>query len=1633
MKQSLKIFLILGVLFALLYSGIRVGAAGEIEYTLEEDGGEYILSAYSDGSLAPIMRSGKISEIFDYLNSYKESEKRIVFGDVSVYENIDFGGGAYSLTGKITVHGSVINIHSGSVEIDDAKINLESGSYIRIKGGKLQMNLGRINAPSASAVVMDYSASAVFIMQGGEIIADAEDAALRLDYGSAYISGGKISNKSSFAAEIKSSLTLTDAPSLIGEAYDIKTTLPITLGRDNKKFLGNISVKYEAEFEKGSITPVFYSADERALSGIRFYDINEELCDIKFISEHSGAIEKNFGGVYLPYYVSFYHEGALLKREEILSGMRCESFIPGEVEGYLFSGWSTERRGGSLFDFAKEINEDIVLYSRYSLKAPEFTLKSFSSYYTGDTYNVGFESVSHPLIDSAFLSYEWYKDGVKISNSKSSVALTAVSDSGSYKCKLIFSYGSDTVEVMTPEVVFSIKKAIIEAPEIAPKIYTGGVLFPDIYSTYLYSVSEVSGIKVGSYPVKLSATDMENYEFEGGKSEIFIDFNILRAENYWTERISVSSIYEGNSPMPKASSRFGDAEYLYSSSKDGVYTSDVPYSVGVYYCICRVRENENYTALESEAIEFSIYEEIAIGLSLYTMPTVAEYKAFDLFSSFGLSLMATYNSGRTEIIEKENLSISYQTSITLRYGDNAVIASYDGLFVLVPITVLPAEYNLSGLSFSDIEAFYSGEYQSIAFSGALPIGEDGIPLEAFIVGGGTDAGEYKITLNFKSESRDYRIPEPMVARLLIKPFESVVTFSKTDFVYDGNLKCPEAYYTDIDGRKRFLKVNGARSLAGEYEATAVCDDENYKLLSPRVSYRILKADYDFSNIVWSGDEFIYDREEKRVSVSGLPSGVSVIGYSDNAGIDAGEYTAYVSLSYDTLNYNAPPVISHNWRIKKADYALDGFRFLDNVAVYDGEMHYPILVGEMPIGLDGIALEYSFGAGASSVREGIVSVNISFATKSNNYNVPEDISANVEITPFGIAVIWGSAEFVYNMHSQAPIASASECEIRVLGAVSGAGSYIATAITVDSNYYVINATKEFTIAKAENLWTSRLEIENIFEGNKPSPRAECIAGNVEYRYTDKDGNELSEPPTESGEYYVYAIALGNENYNEKNSEKLRFEIIKIIPIGIDAHLIRKEFSAFQTLRDEDITVKVFYNDGSERILSLSEAAVAYQSADSFRFSDGSFKLSYMGFEKIIDISVIKAEYDMTKVRWENLYHVYDGNEKRAELSGLPEGVAVESYIGGVGTFCGEYSASAVLIYDSENYIEPKLPEGVLVIEKAVVMLPLIENLIYNGKGQLPKIEESALYEIIAEENRDAGLYSLELRLTDSKNYKFESGEGAAYLEYEILPMQITLKLADVHKYAFSPYEIPEYEIVNGEVISGDTLDLRFDFGKAGVSCVSENPNYIISILGGKIIKHNALSNNSVLALFIILIILIAVILLVYIIIKKRGAIYNYLMMIRCRMRSYEKLKNSDTEVKVNEEYEMKKPAEVLDASMSVDRERADSLISDSLAKELVRREYVKVYTEGNKKGIINIDTINENFTPGERVDVNKLKEMSLIPYDTAYIKVLARGLIDKPLKVYANDFSLSAVKMIALTGGEAIRCISIKKTSDENKK
>ena len=99
--------------------------------------------------------------------------------------------------------------------------------------------------------------------------------------------------------------------------------------------------------------------------------------------------------------------------------------------------------------------------------------------------------------------------------------------------------------------------------------------------------------------------------------------------------------------------------------------------------------------------------------------------------------------------------------------------------------------------------------------------------------------------------------------------------------------------------------------------------------------------------------------------------------------------------------------------------------------------------------------------------------------------------------------------------------------------------------------------------------------------------------------------------------------------------------------------------------------------------------------------------------------------------------------------------------------------------------------------------------------------------------------------------------------------------------------------------------------------------------------------------------------------------------------------------------------------------AEELMADEEAEELV----VAAERESDRRcqTIVNIDTLSEYFEDGERVGIEEMKER--IPFfnkKATYVKVLARGVLTKTLEVEADDFSLDAVKMIALLGGKVFR-------------
>lgn len=1629
MKTNRFIFFIISLITLSIIFGIRTSAnVSDDGYIVSESGGVY--SLYISGAESErLCESFRLSDIISVI----PGGASVAFDSVSVSENIILPLGDYRFGGSIKLSsGGVITVPEGAtLTLSDINIDIPKASdgYVRVKGGGLNTESGTvISSEGGVPIVLDFSADALVNLFSGSITS-SRTPCVNAKSGRVNIIGASLSSASSAAVKSSATLALGGGASVVGSGIDIETEAPIRNSYGTEYYTRELRVKFLALFASGSMTEVLYNTSAESSQKVKVYDENGTLYQHRFFAVSELSDERNFSAVYLPHRVSYYCKGEKIHESEILGGLCAEPIEYTLERGYYFSGWYSDESLSVPFDFSSPVNSDVSVYLEKRLEKPSFSLSSLSFTYDTLTHTLGFGELSHPLGESGIFSFEWYKNNQFISSAKE-LKITEVKESGSYFCKLKFSYNGDFVEIVTPEVSVTVKKKTVALPTIQSKAYTGYTQYPDIDSSRYYTAVATGGVDASDYPVRLTLNDPDNYRWESSETAfIDISFSITRAKNLWREEVSVTDSYVGFPPQISCKAAFGEVKYLFSLTASGEYSMAAPSAEGSYYLVCEVVGTDNYEGLRSEPIAFNILGEKVLGMYIERMPDKTEYTAFERFLPTGISVVVDYNSGRQLRIGAESLGISYTAGDSFRFGDSSVMISYGGVSLPVSVSVKRAEYDISDIVFRDREVVYSGEYNVISYFGELPLGKDGIALSASVVGGGVGVGEYSLSLVFSTNSENYKTPEPILAKLTILPMPVRVTVDSVEFVYNGSPQAPYAYFLNENAIRVPVTVFGAKTNAGEgYVATFVSPTGNYTLDITEVSFGIRKADYDVVGVRLDNRQFVYDGTEKTVNITGLPEGVGIIGYTDNFATNAGVYTVNAMLSYDSENYNEPILPTLQWRIERAEYDMSGIVFTDKLSPYSGELQYPDVFGNMPIGLDGISPSFTFSRGVLDVTDEPIPIDIIFYTESENYKIPEGIVRSVRITPKPIYAVWENTVLTYNEKEQAPRASSEYTAITVKGGGINAGCYLAYAESVSKNYTVVNSECEYVIEKAENAWVRPPVIKDIFESGELVCEAEALGGYVSVKfYRDEAHSEEIEKPTESGIYYAVVYSTESDNYLSLVGEPLRFEIKEVCLIGISASVLGSDFCAFERLDGGDFSVTLHYNDGTEAPLESGSAAVIYQNGSSLRRRDTSVKFSYLGFEASCDISVGLAEYDLSGVIWENGRVSYNGKEQRISVSGLPEGVFVREYEGGVGVSVGEYPVRVYLDYDEENYYPPDVLQSKLVIEKCLIATPIFESVVYDGKAHLPTAPENTY---IAEAAPSAaGVYELTLRLSDGECYTFLGEKNEITVSFEIEKATLTLTVDNIRLHLFEELPTPSYTVLG--LIGEDTSEFEFSEINGILYAAPTNPNYSVKIIGGEIEKLSYPTRDYLNNIFICILLFAIFALIAFVIATRREQIFSYISGVRSLVQRRRESfgRTVATRAKIDRPqpiYLLPEAGGEYSSIMSVDMPKADSLISDTMAKNLIKRSYDSILTSGHKKAIVNIGAVSSAFSAGDTVNINKLKEKGLVREDAGYVKILADGVIDKPLFVYANAFSLSAVKMIALTGGEAVKVTTAKK-------
>ena len=105
--------------------------------------------------------------------------------------------------------------------------------------------------------------------------------------------------------------------------------------------------------------------------------------------------------------------------------------------------------------------------------------------------------------------------------------------------------------------------------------------------------------------------------------------------------------------------------------------------------------------------------------------------------------------------------------------------------------------------------------------------------------------------------------------------------------------------------------------------------------------------------------------------------------------------------------------------------------------------------------------------------------------------------------------------------------------------------------------------------------------------------------------------------------------------------------------------------------------------------------------------------------------------------------------------------------------------------------------------------------------------------------------------------------------------------------------------------------------------------------------------------------------------------------------------------------------------SVKDTEVGTLIATEVANSMISRTN-RVVNKKNK-GFINVGQLNQYFNANETVTLDEIKKrIPNVDKNLTFCKLLAHGVLDKPLIVDLDDYSVDAVKMVLITGGKVIR-------------
>ncbi len=833
------------------------------------------------------------------------------------------------------------------------------------------------------------------------------------------------------------------------------------------------------------------------------------------------------------------------------------------------------------------------------------------------------------------------------------------------------------------------------------------IIFEDMEVVYNGSIQRIE--IVGELDSFIEVEYLNNENINAGIYEVTAVFTST-SNNYLSPENMVANLTINKATYDMSNIVFDNKNVVYTGEAHRVeitgelndylsvsYTNNNKANVGEYEVIATfINNNDNYyTPSPIKAI-------LDISKATYDMSNI-------IFKDKAV----TYNGSQQSIHIIGDLpagvSVSYENNDKINVGEYEVIAKFENSNtnyndienISATLTINKANYDMSSISFKDEIVIYDGNSHSLAISGDLPIGVS----VSYENNNKITVGEYSVVAKFTNINDNYNTPEDMTAKLTITKIENAldnVKFENKTVVYNGlaqsiyiNAELPEGLTVEY--------TNNAKTNVGEYEVIAHFVDEKgiYSLPEDmKATLTIIKADYDMSDVKFENKTVVYNGSSQSIYISGaLPTGLSVT-YENNDNINVGTYDITAIFKTTNPNYNTPNNLAAQLTITKADYDMSNVKFENKTVIYNKGIQALAISGSLP---ENVSVSYENN---SNINVGTYEVIAVFSTADSNYNAPASMIATLKINKASYdmsGITFTGKSVVYNGASQSIYISGTlPTGLSVSYTNNGkieVGEYTITAkfSTSNSNYYIPSSiTARLAITKAD-YDMSGITFTNksvVYNGSSQSIYISgALPTGLSVSYT---GNSK----VNVGVYDITATFTNtNTNYNTPASKTAKLTITKA-----DYDMSGITFTG----------KSVVYNGASQSIyisgtlptgLSVSYTGNSNVNAGEYtvtaKFSNTNSNYNTPA-SKTAKLTITKANYDMSNVKFYDLTKVYNGSTIYNNIIGsLPNGVSV-TYVNNGQTEIGVYNITANFTTTSSNYNTPASRSAVLRIVDEIII-------------------------------------------------------------------------------------------------------------------------------------------------------------------------------------------------------------------------------------------------------------------------------------------------------------------------------------------